>query len=74
MARTWPPAINKSMVVHHEDDAHVNLPSVDVQDQLIDLYFTNFHPVLPVVDKASFMQEYRSSKYRFASYFLVAHY
>ncbi|TDL26037.1 hypothetical protein BD410DRAFT_562461 [Rickenella mellea] len=45
------------------DDIHdVELPSLDLQDVLISIYFTYVHPVLPVIHKPSFDRDYRASR------------
>lgn len=60
MARIWPPAEHQELYTLREDDLHVEMPPVEVQDHLLDLYFTYFHPVIPIVHKARFMAEYNS--------------
>lgn len=59
MARVWPPSkfgIQSYPAAH----VHVELPPQHVQDKLIDLYFTNIHPIFPVIHKTRFLAEYRS--------------
>jgi hypothetical protein len=60
MARVWPPAEHLATYQLQENDLHVQLPSIDVQDHLIDLYFTYVHPILPVIHKTHFMTEYNA--------------
>ncbi|EMD41895.1 hypothetical protein CERSUDRAFT_120801 [Gelatoporia subvermispora B] len=49
-------------VAQLENDSRVTLPPVEIQDHLIDLYFTYVHPVFPLLHKSTFLQEYRQSK------------
>jgi hypothetical protein len=60
MARIWPPAEHQTPYLLQEDDLHIDLPPSDVQDHLLDLYFTYLHPVIPVVHKANFLAEYNA--------------
>jgi len=62
MARVWPPTrfgLEQSQICQ----THVELPPQDVQDKLIELYFTNVHPVFPVIHKPRFFSEYQSKMY-----------
>jgi hypothetical protein len=60
MARIWPPAEHQAPYLLQEDDLFVELPPIEVQDHLLDLYFTYVHPVIPVVHKVHFMAEYNA--------------
>jgi hypothetical protein len=60
MARVWPPAEHGAAYLLRENDLKVQLPPAEIQDHLIDLYFTYVHPVIPVVHKAHFMAEYQA--------------
>jgi len=42
---------------------HVNLPPIEEQERLLQLYFTYVHPVFPVVHKSLFMAQFNASKY-----------
>ncbi|KAL6307843.1 hypothetical protein BKA93DRAFT_822824 [Sparassis latifolia] len=41
-------------------DGDVTLPPLDVQDHLIELYFTYVHPSIPVLDRDLFMADYNA--------------
>ncbi|KAG2045142.1 fungal-specific transcription factor domain-containing protein [Suillus americanus] len=58
MARFWPSAKPNTTPVPPVEDVVVNLPSLAVQDHLVDLYFTHAHPVFPVIHKGRFLREY----------------
>ncbi|EGN91754.1 hypothetical protein SERLA73DRAFT_80157 [Serpula lacrymans var. lacrymans S7.3] len=51
MARVWPPAKNYLAHLLPEEDLHVQLPSVALQDHLVELYFIYVHPIFPVIHK-----------------------
>lgn len=38
------------------------LPSAELQDHLIDLYFKYVHPFIPVINRIEFMEEYREDR------------
>ncbi|KAH7910437.1 fungal-specific transcription factor domain-containing protein [Hygrophoropsis aurantiaca] len=63
MARFWPPA--KTYLPHllPEESSAIELPSIEVQDHLIDLYFEHVHVIFPVIHKTRFLREYNSRKY-----------
>ncbi|KAG6865247.1 hypothetical protein C0991_004128 [Blastosporella zonata] len=58
-ARVWPPlpsSSNKAIVDH---DEYVGLlPGMDVQEQLLDLYFQHVHINLPVIHKRAFIETF----------------
>lgn len=58
MARMWPPSQNANLYFGHEEDVDVRLPPIEVQDRLIELYFTYIHPLFPVLHRIRFMEEY----------------
>ncbi|KAG5219880.1 zinc cluster transcription factor [Salix suchowensis] len=58
MARMWPPSQNANLYFGHEEDVDVRLPPIEVQDRLIELYFTYIHPLFPVLHRKRFMEEY----------------
>ena len=66
-ARVWPPVAPTSAVyVQREQEAAVRersararLPSREIQDHLLELYFAHVHPFLPVIHKDSFMEAYK---------------
>ncbi|KAI3622119.1 hypothetical protein WG66_015820 [Moniliophthora roreri] len=62
MARVWPPSKDYVAQVAKEEDYEVVLPPVQMQDHLIDLYFTYIHPVFPVIHKSCFLSEYHARK------------
>ncbi|KDR85752.1 hypothetical protein GALMADRAFT_384548 [Galerina marginata CBS 339.88] len=59
MARVWPPS-KFGIETYPLGHTHVDMPPQCVQDELIELYFTNIHPVFPVIHKTRFLAEYRS--------------
>jgi hypothetical protein len=63
MARVWPPIKNPARLVV-EEDIEIELPPAQVQEHLLQLYFTYIHPVFPVLHKSRFLQDYKS---RYAS-------
>lgn len=61
MARVWPPSkfgIDTQSLPY----PRIDLPPQNIQDELIDLYFINIHPVFPVIHKTRFLSEYNSRK------------
>ncbi|TDL20640.1 hypothetical protein BD410DRAFT_362130 [Rickenella mellea] len=74
-ARVWPPvapygaSVNQGdnvttslLLAQPEGDAVAKLPSLEVQEHLLDLYFTYVHPFLPIVHKEQFWEDYRSGQ------------
>jgi len=59
MARIWPPS-SVGLERYYLEDPSIKLPSQEMQDELIKLYFTNIHPVFPVIHKSHFLSEYES--------------
>ncbi|KAL5478360.1 hypothetical protein ACEPAI_2544 [Sanghuangporus weigelae] len=66
-AGVWPPVAPKS-AMHlarmknaeaSERAARARLPPRDVQEHLLQLYFTHVHPFLPIVHKQAFLREFR---------------
>ncbi|KAJ3731980.1 fungal-specific transcription factor domain-containing protein [Lentinula guzmanii] len=64
MARVWPPSKVFVALTIQEDDIAVELPPIDMQDHLIDLYFTYIHPVFPVIHKNRFLSGYAARRTR----------
>ncbi|KAJ4002275.1 fungal-specific transcription factor domain-containing protein [Lentinula boryana] len=64
MARVWPPSKVFAALTIQEDDIAVELPPIDMQDHLIDLYFTYIHPVFPVIHKNRFLSGYAARRTR----------
>ncbi|KAI0666677.1 fungal-specific transcription factor domain-containing protein [Trametes maxima] len=63
MAKFWPgPPVNRQLLVEEVKSIEltVRLPPTHVQDRLIEAFFTYINPAIPVVDEASFMEQYRS--------------
>ncbi|KAF9531948.1 fungal-specific transcription factor domain-containing protein [Crepidotus variabilis] len=60
MARVWPPSHFYGHVPLSE--AEFELPPQALQDELIEIYFTDIHPIFPVVDKSRFLAEYKQRK------------
>lgn len=42
-----------------EEDIEVDMPTVEHQTLLIDLYFIYVHPVMPVIHKATFLKAFK---------------
>ncbi|KAK7062806.1 hypothetical protein VNI00_000299 [Paramarasmius palmivorus] len=61
-ARVWPPLPSKSVAVQNGDEPDFTgrLPPPEVQEQLVDLYFTYVHPVLPILYKRAFLENFRA--------------
>lgn len=67
-ARVWPPVARMSAGdITRQDEiealqraALARMPSREVQEQLLDLYFAHVHIFLPIVDKESFMTAFRA--------------
>jgi len=57
-ARVWPP-LPISAHPKSESDLAVTLPPKEVQEHLLDLYFTYVHPFLPIIHKQSFLEAFR---------------
>lgn len=66
MARVWPPS-KFGIDTQPQPYPHIDLPPQNIQDELIDLYFINIHPVFPVIHKTRFLSEYNSRKQRLAN-------
>ncbi|KAL1740837.1 fungal-specific transcription factor domain-containing protein [Schizophyllum fasciatum] len=63
MARVWPPAKNQVIASPaEEDDVEVTLPPQEVQDELLELYFSYIHPIFPTIHKDRFLSEYNLRK------------
>ncbi|KAL0951642.1 hypothetical protein HGRIS_008322 [Hohenbuehelia grisea] len=63
MARMWPPSKNHLSFFGHEEDVEgVELPPIEIQDRLIQLYMTHIHPAFPVLHKTQFLREYEATK------------
>ncbi|KAF9469792.1 fungal-specific transcription factor domain-containing protein [Collybia nuda] len=60
MARVWP--ASKERKTPTELDVNVPLPSIQIQDRLLDLFFTYVHPVFPVIHRTRFLSEYNLRK------------
>ena len=59
-ARVWPPALGHVTRTEEEVAARARLPSAEVQQHLIELYFTYIHPVLPVLCKDKFTEAFNA--------------
>jgi hypothetical protein len=60
MARVWPRAASCTQYSLQEESVQVNLPAIDEQERLLELYFTYVHPVFPVVHKSHFMAQFNA--------------
>lgn len=58
MARFWPSARADRSTSPPKADIPVTFPPINVQEQLLGLYFSYVHPIYPVVHKARFLREY----------------
>ena len=47
--------MSDKMEDYRQADIHVQLPSMEVQHHLIDLYFSWVHPFFPVIHKQQFL-------------------
>ena len=64
-ARVWPPLpATAGTPTKGEDDWAACLPPLDVQEHLLELYFTYVHTQLPILHKASFMEIFRTGSVR----------
>lgn len=67
-ARVWPPLPlnkqNKAQTItipgFESDEYLAKLPDIDIQEHLLELYFTYVHPSLPVIHKSAFWQVFRN--------------
>ena len=66
-ARVWPPVAPSSALniaraqeaESREREARARLPPRDIQEHLLDLYFTHVHPFLPIVHKRTFLEDFK---------------
>ncbi|PPQ69684.1 hypothetical protein CVT25_012922 [Psilocybe cyanescens] len=59
-ARVWPPLPSASAILSGEEEFASQLPPSQVQEHLLDLYFTYVQPLFPIIHKKSFFESYRS--------------
>jgi hypothetical protein len=59
MARVWPPS-KFGIQTYPMVETGFELPPQPDQDELIELYFTNIHPIFPVIHKTRFLAEYNA--------------
>jgi hypothetical protein len=59
MARVWPPIKDPTQLIQ-EEDLDIKLPPPQVQEHLLQLYFTYIHPVFPLIHKTRFLTEYNA--------------
>lgn len=64
-ARVWPPLPSGS-VTWSEDEFASYLPSTEIQEHLLNLYFTYVHPLFPIIHKKAFFESYKAG---YASFF-----
>lgn len=57
MARVWPPS-KFGITTYTLSQQTIDLPPQDTQDRLLQLYFTNIHPIFPIIHKTRFLMEY----------------
>lgn len=64
MARFWPGPPNDGRQFIDESiisiENKIRMPSVHIQDRLVQVYFTYINPAVPVVDEESFMAQYQA--------------
>ncbi|PAV22046.1 hypothetical protein PNOK_0200300 [Pyrrhoderma noxium] len=63
VTRIWSFAPVQLSGLDSESSVAINMPSIEHQDLLIELYFTYVHPELPVLNKSSFLSLYATSKF-----------
>ncbi|KAF8578646.1 hypothetical protein K439DRAFT_1638648 [Ramaria rubella] len=63
-SRYWPMSMKGCPMIEEDLRLNIPLPSQEVQDQLLELYWTYVQPVLPVLDKAKFLAEYNAERGR----------
>lgn len=67
-ARVWPPLpATAGTPTKGEDDWAACLPPLNVQEHLLELYFTYVHTQLPILHKTSFMEIFRTGSVRIVS-------
>ncbi|KAJ7492355.1 fungal-specific transcription factor domain-containing protein [Mycena latifolia] len=59
MARVWPPIKDPTQLIQ-EEDLNIELPPPQVQEHLLQLYFTYIHPMFPLIHKTRFLTEYNA--------------
>ncbi|KAF9269506.1 hypothetical protein L218DRAFT_953120 [Marasmius fiardii PR-910] len=59
-ARIWPPVSESSSGTSFEVDTVSRYPPLEVQEKLLDLYFTHVHPIFPVIHKETFFDHFRA--------------
>ncbi|KDR77152.1 hypothetical protein GALMADRAFT_246384 [Galerina marginata CBS 339.88] len=59
-ARVWPPLPGGSAVSSVEEESASRLPSAQVQEHLLDLYFSYVQPLFPIIHKQTFMESYKA--------------
>ena len=59
MARVWP-SNQPDLPPNTIRDEDVQLPPIEVQERLINLYMTYIHPTFPVIHKTRFLSEYHA--------------
>ncbi|TBU22427.1 fungal-specific transcription factor domain-containing protein [Dichomitus squalens] len=60
-ARVWPPLPPSARASQRQsEDFAPRLPDLATQELLLELYFTYVHPVLPIVHKRTFMDDFRN--------------
>ncbi|KAH9474654.1 Nitrogen assimilation transcription factor nit-4 [Psilocybe cubensis] len=60
-ARVWPPLPSASAILSGEDEFASQLPPLQLQEHLLDLYFTYVQPLFPIIHKKSFLESFRAS-------------
>lgn len=55
-ARVWPPLPGSSHFSKNEEDFGISMPDQNMQDHLMDLYWTHVHPALPILHKQLFLE------------------
>ncbi|KAI0694111.1 fungal-specific transcription factor domain-containing protein [Cytidiella melzeri] len=60
-ARVWPPVSADAQTPTKVEDERVDrLPPLDIQERLLEIYFTYVHAQLPIVHKKTFMDTFRT--------------
>ncbi|OSX66607.1 hypothetical protein POSPLADRAFT_1053240 [Postia placenta MAD-698-R-SB12] len=70
MSHFWP-GIVSAPAEYLSRDGRPTLPPLDVQEHLINTYFTYVNPWLPVIDQEDFVEQFRASQYDTLAYICV---
>ncbi|CCM05010.1 uncharacterized protein FIBRA_07209 [Fibroporia radiculosa] len=64
MAKLWSGVQSAEERTNMEDvESRIPLPHQQLQDHLLERYFTYVNPIFPVIDRAAFMEDYNAQKF-----------